>query len=117
MKICHFRFRMIDSMPKILDLNTLTLYFNFFHSSCITQRKGDLSSHHAMNHFHAMTQILLLFDKSRLEKRTNHASLSHHYANYFAVSRIMTWKKWPIAPSRQTLVLPPILAPILRSIL
>ena len=31
------------------------------------------SRHHAMHHFHAITQIILLFHESRLEKRANHA--------------------------------------------
>ena len=42
-------------------------------NSRFTSRKGDLSRHHAMHNFHAVTPILLLFDKSCPEKMANHA--------------------------------------------
>ena len=76
----HFGFRMINSIPKMLDLNTLTPYFYFFtfhdqvkleRNSRFTPRKKGLSCRIAMHHFHAITSIILLFQESRPEKMAN----------------------------------------------
>ena len=125
MKICQFGFRITNSMPKMLDLNTLTPSFNFFivhasrkfkRSSRFTPRKGDLSRHHAMHHFHAIMPILLLFDKSRAEKRANHAITPcitfTPLCQLFCCFMNYALKKWLIMPSHQPLEVPPILTPI-----
>ena len=62
----------------MLDFNTLTPFFITFswlvhhvihkQNSRFTQRKDDLSRHHAMYHFHAITPTVLLFNKSHHKK-------------------------------------------------
>ena len=85
--------------------------------SRFTLRKGDLSCHHTMHHFHAITPILLLFDKSRPEKRVNHAITPcitlTPLRQLFCCFTYHVLKKWPITPSRQPLGGSAILAPIL----
>ena len=106
MKIWHFGFRLINSIPKMLDLNTLTLFLNFFHRSCITYNLNEIhDSPQEKGTFHAIT-LCTTFTLSRkfcccltnfaLKKGSiaplRHASLSRNYANYFGVSRIMPCK-------------------------
>ena len=69
----HFGFRMINSIPKMLDLNTLTPYFYFF-------------TFHGSSK--AWTKFTIHPKKKRPIMPYRHAPLSRHHINYFAVSRI-----------------------------
>ena len=101
----------------------LKLFSSFMHrvklkrNSWFAPRKGDLSCHLTMHHFHAITPILLLFDKSRPEKRVNHAIMPcitlTPLRQLFCCFTYHVLKKWPITPSRQPLGGSAMLAPTL----
>ena len=127
MKICQFGFCIINSIPKMLDLNTLKPFFYIFivHASLKIQRKFTIhpkkrgpitpSGHTPFSHYHANSVAVI--KQSCPEKRANHAikpcitftpqhQLFCCFMNYVL-------KKWPITPSHQPLGVPPILGPIL----
>ena len=78
MKICQFGFCIINSMPKMLDLNTLKPLFYIFivHASLKTQRKFTI-------HPKKRGPIML----------SGHTPFSHYHANSVAVWQVLPWKK------------------------
>ena len=115
MKICHFGFRMINSMPKMLALNTLTLFFFTYSSfmnyvklkrnSIFSPRKRCLSCHHTMHYFHTITPVVCCFMNHTLRKSESRHHTMHHFQTItpiillFRTSRLEKVVNYAISPT------------------